>query len=75
MKDISVIWTLVYKEFGKDPIAFSYDSESEAKKAKTMVEDADGGDLYNETNQPVEVFQLDWVYLIEGKFIENKGGF
>lgn len=72
MKSISDVWTLIYKEVNKEPVSFSYTLESDATSAKTMVEDANGGELFNEKGEVDGMFELEWCYLVNGKLIAPK---
>jgi hypothetical protein len=71
MKTISDIWTLVYKEEGDEPLAFSYTSNMEANVAYLMVVDSDGGELFDEHENVVGVTKIEWCYLIKGKLINS----
>ncbi|MGG3986953.1 hypothetical protein [Bacillus smithii] len=71
MKKVSDVWTFVYKEKGSSPKAFSYKSHKDALEVKTMFEENNGTELFDEHGDVVGYFELEWCYLIEGKLIES----
>lgn len=64
------MWTLVYKEVDNNPLAFTYKSLKDAQSAKQMVEDSDGGELFDENGNYDGCIELEWCHLISGKLIE-----
>ncbi len=72
VKKISNVWTVVFKENGCEPLAYTYTSEKDAIQAKTMIENGNGQELINEKEQIVGRISLEWCYLINGKLIEPK---
>ncbi|MCY9290794.1 hypothetical protein MOF05_20810 [Bacillus haynesii] len=70
MKKISNVWTVVFKENGCEPLAYSYTSGKDAIQSKTMIENSNGQELINEKDQIVGRISLEWCYLINGKLIE-----
>jgi hypothetical protein len=75
MKQISSIWTLVYKEKGGEPLAFSYKSEKDANLAKLMVEESEGQEIINDSGEIEGYLSYEWIYLINGKLIESSSMF
>ena len=71
MKKIKDCWTVIYKEKEGEAKAFTYTSFDDAKQAKQMVEDADGGELIDGKGNYAGIFELEWCYLVEGKIIES----
>lgn len=71
MKEISKVWTVVYKDATDDPKSFTYTSEKDANEAKIMIEGSDGEDLINEKGEADGQIELEWCYLIEGKLIDG----
>lgn len=70
MKKVSDVWTFVYKEKGNNPKAFSYKSHKDVLEVKTMFEENNGTELFDEHGNMIGYFELEWRYLIEGKLIE-----
>jgi hypothetical protein len=71
LKEISNVLTLVYKEEGNDPKAYSFTSETEAIEAKLMIQGSDGGELIDEHGNVNGCIKIEWCYLIKGKLINS----
>ena len=64
-------WTVVYKEEEGEVKAFTYTSFEEAKQAKQMVDDSDGGETVDEKGNYAGTIKLEWSYLVKGKIVES----
>lgn len=71
MKKIKDVWSVVYKETGHEPRAFSYTLKEDALQTMQMVMESNGEAAYDEEENFVETIELEWCYLIDSKLIEG----
>lgn len=70
MKKISSVWTLIYKEEGAEPHAYTYKSEADANSAYAMVKDSDGEETFNNDGSSAGFIKYEYCNLFFGKLIE-----